>query len=316
MSHSARFNPTVQAFARRARPALPHGFTLIELLVVISIIGLLVAILMPALSSARTAAHMSASLSNMHQITVALHGYAGDNKDSMPFLQRAYWNVNIWAPQQSLHKSFWGGQLWSSKYVTSARVFWGPGRNLQNIDPNNLASPGGFSNFRFTGYAANTGALGQGESALLNYRDGLTGGTINGMPLRLSESNAPTHGNFLLLAEGASEASIPISMDGWHRGTPATYSSTSTVRLLPWNYNGSLCRSYVDGHAFAGGRVTSGYIGTGYAPAETNDMGFDPGIDGPYPGGLSGKWQYLNAITDFWPRKPWYLQWRSEGWVR
>ncbi len=56
----------------------PRGFTLIELLVVISIIALLVAILLPALSSARGAARQNVCLSNLRQMGIGFQGYFSD----------------------------------------------------------------------------------------------------------------------------------------------------------------------------------------------------------------------------------------------
>lgn len=61
-----------------------HAFTLIELLVVISIIALLVAILLPALSAAREAGKSAACLSNLRQISIALAAYATENRDLLP----------------------------------------------------------------------------------------------------------------------------------------------------------------------------------------------------------------------------------------
>lgn len=61
-----------------------NAFTLIELLVVVSVIGLLVAILLPSLRSARVQAKRALCSTNLRQIGVGMRGYLGDHKDRFP----------------------------------------------------------------------------------------------------------------------------------------------------------------------------------------------------------------------------------------
>src|SRR5436309_2309436 len=61
------------------------GFTLVELLVVIAIIGVLVALLLPAVQAAREAARRAQCFNNLRQISVAVHHFTEVNRKLPPY---------------------------------------------------------------------------------------------------------------------------------------------------------------------------------------------------------------------------------------
>jgi prepilin-type N-terminal cleavage/methylation domain-containing protein/prepilin-type processing-associated H-X9-DG protein len=103
---------------RHGRVHARRAFTLVELLVVIGIIAVLIGILLPVLTGVQSRGRDIKCQSNLRQIVQALHGYATENKGSMPF--GFYWDPSepgTWNPVGSDERFVsWASQV--GKYVT------------------------------------------------------------------------------------------------------------------------------------------------------------------------------------------------------
>ena len=97
------------------------GFTLVELLVVIAIIGVLVALLLPALQTAREASRRMNCASNIRSIALAAHNFESTNKQLPPGYLGAIPNDD-WANHQTSEQ--WAGVLaWLLPYIEQTNVY-------------------------------------------------------------------------------------------------------------------------------------------------------------------------------------------------
>jgi len=114
-----------------ARPGKGHycegpAFTVIELLVVIGLIGLLAALLLPALNRAKVQALRVQCMSNLHQIGVALRLYLDDFQKYPPFSSEP-------VPFPRSRTNFWDYKLLA--YMGNVSVFLCPAQTGTNNDP-------------------------------------------------------------------------------------------------------------------------------------------------------------------------------------
>jgi prepilin-type N-terminal cleavage/methylation domain-containing protein/prepilin-type processing-associated H-X9-DG protein len=125
------------------------AFTLIELLVVIAIIGILAAMLLPALTRPKMAAQSLGCLDNLRQLQLCFHLYVADNDDFMPpndfvydmSTQQAFpgnagpsWCTNV-APYDAAPAGIEAGMLY--QYNTSIGIYHCP------ADQSTIETPAG-----------------------------------------------------------------------------------------------------------------------------------------------------------------------------
>src|SRR3977135_4188548 len=92
-----------------------RGFTLVELLVVIAIIGILVALLLPAIQAAREAGRRSQCANNLKQIGLAILNFESSRKSYPPGVELD--------PNNPLYFTRWTGAVIAHAQTQSFRAF-------------------------------------------------------------------------------------------------------------------------------------------------------------------------------------------------
>jgi prepilin-type N-terminal cleavage/methylation domain-containing protein/prepilin-type processing-associated H-X9-DG protein len=107
---------------RQLKPLRHTGFTLVELLVVIAIIGVLIALLLPAIQAAREAARRVQCTNNMKQLGLALHNFHAAKK-TFPFAGADYG----WCKEPSVGGSKeirnWNGLVFLLPHLEQQAIF-------------------------------------------------------------------------------------------------------------------------------------------------------------------------------------------------
>ena len=142
------------------------GFTLVELLVVITIIGILIALLLPAVQAAREAARRMQCGNNLKQIGLALHNYhdvynslpAGITRANMTLYCSITTNLLPYIEQQALYDAFdWKQSTLDNQTFKGTSNYIGGTVIPSYVCPSDIHEPRNSSGMAYFNYGASSG---------------------------------------------------------------------------------------------------------------------------------------------------------------
>jgi prepilin-type N-terminal cleavage/methylation domain-containing protein/prepilin-type processing-associated H-X9-DG protein len=233
----------------------PGAFTLIELLVVIAIIAILAALLLPVLARSKREGVRVNCLSNLKQLTMAAHLYAGDNRDYMPpnipdsDLGWVGGNVQPGSPTTDVTNYLILQQSVLYPYAPNVKDYRCPGDQAAVVGIGISPAP-----IRVRTYSVSC-MMGDNSTVLLDASSGSTDQSVhNGLQenLRLSRVTdpGPANASYFWDEQDSSDPAKTSIDDGYFALDYAGIEPQGAWRNIPASRHGNFGQlSYADGHA-------------------------------------------------------------------